>query len=331
MQQWYKCPNCGAPVASGAKFCGNCGTQVNWLARQLSQPQHSPVYQPPCKKNWFRRHLNWTWIFVYFIWFYLSATTSDHSPLALPSVVGSGFLLIISGWVIKQKGRSLWWIFLTPLFSPVWLKNRSLDGQGYRQTIGYVERQECLAYYEEEKKLRLLYERVEQLFDKRLGKYEDAYFQARKALMKFLFAGTVKNDTEHVPAMEIMETIFQVRGYMSQAATEIVKRKKTMGPAPLAASAMSSAWLAVYLDYEAKTDPSCIIAGYNIIEVEAKRLKAKELFTNLNSSLRKAWKEEKKFRKHLRLSDSEYEQIIDYAAVAVAADEWLWKLEAECP
>ncbi|MBM3120070.1 MAG: zinc ribbon domain-containing protein [Chloroflexi bacterium] len=36
MQQWYKCPNCGAPVASEAKFCGNCGTQVN-LATQGRQ------------------------------------------------------------------------------------------------------------------------------------------------------------------------------------------------------------------------------------------------------------------------------------------------------
>lgn len=48
-------------------------------------------------------------------------------------------------------------------------------------TIEGDERHKCLAYYEEEKKLRLLFERVEELFDKREGKYENELFQARKA------------------------------------------------------------------------------------------------------------------------------------------------------
>jgi hypothetical protein len=45
MQQWYQCPSCGAPVAFGVKFCGNCGTQLNWPVQQ--QPQHPPAYQEP--------------------------------------------------------------------------------------------------------------------------------------------------------------------------------------------------------------------------------------------------------------------------------------------
>lgn len=51
MQQWYKCPNCGAPVAFGVRFCGNCGTQLNWPTQQTQPP---PVYQqqrPPFKHN----------------------------------------------------------------------------------------------------------------------------------------------------------------------------------------------------------------------------------------------------------------------------------------
>ena len=39
MQSQYQCPNCGDQVAFGVKFCGNCGTQLNWP----TQPQ----YQPP--------------------------------------------------------------------------------------------------------------------------------------------------------------------------------------------------------------------------------------------------------------------------------------------
>jgi hypothetical protein len=43
MQQWYQCPRCGAPVAFGTRFCGNCGTQLNWPTQQQIQPP--PVYQ----------------------------------------------------------------------------------------------------------------------------------------------------------------------------------------------------------------------------------------------------------------------------------------------
>lgn len=178
------------------------------------------------------------------------------------------------------------------------------------------ERQECLAYYEEEKKLRLLYEKVEQLFDKRLGKYEDAYFKARKARREFWSS---------------MEKIYEVREYMSHAATEIVKRKKEMRIAPAPASAMSSAWLAAYLDYEALRDPSNIVASSNPVELAIQKERAKELFSNYQKSIHKAWKEERDFRKHLNLSSAEYQRIVDCAEIAVAVDEWLRKLEAECP
>lgn len=30
MQRWYQCVNCHAPVAYGARFCGNCGKSLNW-------------------------------------------------------------------------------------------------------------------------------------------------------------------------------------------------------------------------------------------------------------------------------------------------------------
>jgi len=33
MQQWYQCPNCGASVAFGVRFCGNCGTQITGTAQ----------------------------------------------------------------------------------------------------------------------------------------------------------------------------------------------------------------------------------------------------------------------------------------------------------
>lgn len=176
------------------------------------------------------------------------------------------------------------------------------------------ERQECLAYYEEEKKLRLLYERVEQLFDKRVGKYENELFQARKAGRDF---------------MSSLEKIGEVTEHISQAATEIVKRKKEMRAAPSAASAMASAWEAAYLNYEALRNPSNIVAGSYIVKVEAKRERTKELFTKFDKSLRRAWKEEKEFLKRLKLSGDEGQRILSDASRATAADEWLQKLENE--
>ena len=260
--------------------------------------------------NWFQRHLNWTWVFAYLIWIPLNA--SDD---AIPPIIGAIFLLVVSGWVIKQKGRSLWWVLLTPLFSPLWLKNESPVSQS-APTIRDEERQECLAYYEEEKKLQLILERVGRLFDKNLGKYEDEFFKARKAGREF---------------WSIFEKIEEVNVYISQAATAIVKRKKAMRPAPSPASAMSSAWLAAYLDYEALKDPSNIAAGYNSMEVQARKVRQKELVEKSKKSLHKALDEEKEFCQRLKVSGGEYQRIVDNAARAVAADEWLRKLEAECP
>lgn len=178
------------------------------------------------------------------------------------------------------------------------------------------ERRECLAYYEEEKKLRLLFERVEKLFDKRISKYENELSQARRAGEDFF------------PSLE---KIGEVTEHISQAANEIVKRKKQMKPALSAASAMALAWEAAYSDYKALRDSSNIVAGSDIMQVTAKRERAKELYTKFDKSLRRAWKEEETFRKRLKLSNAEAQRITDNASRAIATDEWLRKLEMECP
>lgn len=71
--------------------------------------------------NWFQRHLNWTWVLAYLIWFVLNASES-----VVVEVVAAVFLLIVSGWVIRRKGRRLWWLLLSWLFSPLWLKNKTI-------------------------------------------------------------------------------------------------------------------------------------------------------------------------------------------------------------
>ena len=49
MQQQYQCVNCGAPVAFGAKFCSNCGLQLNWAIQQQSPPPQNQRPQQPTK------------------------------------------------------------------------------------------------------------------------------------------------------------------------------------------------------------------------------------------------------------------------------------------
>ena len=104
-----------------------------------------------------------------------------------------------------------------------------------------------------------------------------------------------------------------------------------MRPAPSAASAMSSACEAAYLDYEALRDPSNIVASSDFVKVAIQRERAKELLAKFHKSKHKAEKEEKEFLKRIRISSGEYQRIVDNAAKAVATDEWLRKLEAECP
>lgn len=49
LQQWYQCPNCGGHIAFGVRFCGNCGTQLNWPTQQQSP---SSQYQQQQTGGW---------------------------------------------------------------------------------------------------------------------------------------------------------------------------------------------------------------------------------------------------------------------------------------
>ena len=77
--------------------------------------------------NWFQKHLNWTWVLAYLfmvlIQFVIGAEGIEAKGVG--SLLGVTIMLPISGWVIVQKGRSLWWILLSGLFSPLWLKNKT--------------------------------------------------------------------------------------------------------------------------------------------------------------------------------------------------------------
>jgi hypothetical protein len=83
------------------------------------------------KTNWFQRHLNWTWVLAYpAAWVLILIgvgldsifNTKVMSMVALISIVI--LFLTVSIWVIVMKGRSVLWILLVSIWSPLWLENK---------------------------------------------------------------------------------------------------------------------------------------------------------------------------------------------------------------
>ena len=67
--------------------------------------------------KWFERHLNWTYVLANL---FLSLLVAVEWEWRLVGVA----MWPISGWVIIQKKRSLWWLLLAPVCSPLWLTNK---------------------------------------------------------------------------------------------------------------------------------------------------------------------------------------------------------------
>ena len=89
--------------------------------------------------NWFEGHLNWSYILAYVgvclavlaFWGAIIWLEVRLSPLALDTMgnIVACFLYVaimlpVALWVLRQKGRSLWWALLFGLFSPCWVSNK---------------------------------------------------------------------------------------------------------------------------------------------------------------------------------------------------------------
>jgi hypothetical protein len=133
------CPHCGAKLEPTLRFCPECGQRLADFSSEEKRRSVPIPEAPPKDKSWFQRHLNWTWVFAYLIWLPLNLSYN-----IVPEVIGAVFLLFVSGWVINQKRRSLWWILLTPVFSPLWLKNERIVAEAkIRETVMSSDTADC--------------------------------------------------------------------------------------------------------------------------------------------------------------------------------------------
>ena len=115
MQQSYQCSNCGAPVALGMRFCGNCGLQLNWPTQQQLQPTR-------VKKRgvgqWIKNHKFWSSVIILFVLVevlsLLNIVNAAEAGRTLGVYVGIGGLI----WSIQARKRGLTMITVGSLLAP---------------------------------------------------------------------------------------------------------------------------------------------------------------------------------------------------------------------
>jgi len=121
-------PKCGSEYESGHIFCANCGTRLSEGHGQGQGHDQSNMV------IWFDDYLNWTLVLamvaitVFFV--VVAGVTASVSSDSDAAAVNGGVMLlcialsmVVGAWVLRQKGRSLWWVPLALLWiGPiVWL------------------------------------------------------------------------------------------------------------------------------------------------------------------------------------------------------------------
>ena len=148
-----KCPSCGYENKEDARYCNLC--QTSFVKPQPEPP--SPVPPPLLRKetapegeigdlNWFQRHLNWTWVlpqlflYLFGVVFVMKSSTdlfrafwhSSESEFVSAATSLTVFWYIytvmmwaaefgIGAWVLKRKKRSLWWLSIFFIPTPITL------------------------------------------------------------------------------------------------------------------------------------------------------------------------------------------------------------------
>lgn len=126
------CVSCGKPICVECKVILGEKFYCNPCADKLFAAASTPAIGKDL--NWFHRHLNWTaflsWVALYpliflagfvlgLILYSVDPSVSEESVTAFGYLIGFtvalAWLLPTNGWILKQKGRSLWhllWLFV---------------------------------------------------------------------------------------------------------------------------------------------------------------------------------------------------------------------------
>jgi amino acid transporter len=132
------CSNCKRSVCQDCqttldekKYCNTCVTDLYVEKNQKSMP----LIQDRLNKNWFEKHLNWTWVIglisTYVITFFVGLTGAFLGMRynELKTLILIVFVLLIVGvsiYVLIRKKRNLGWILLVGWLSPLWLSNKRI-------------------------------------------------------------------------------------------------------------------------------------------------------------------------------------------------------------
>ena len=108
------CEDC-KEVLDGRFYCYTCYSGAVQLAGETSDSGNL---------NWFERHLNWTMILAWLatsipggIGYAVSLATDSMGPVVVTGLIAGLAMLIVWGWALRKRNRSLLWLLLC-LFIP---------------------------------------------------------------------------------------------------------------------------------------------------------------------------------------------------------------------
>ena len=143
------CSNCGTEISMNMAYCPNCGIALAVQDKSVDGEtvDYSPkpeVFAYKEDLNWFQRHLNLTLVIVVIGGWLLCYVVAMAMARPLPPVLFFVWIAVtfgISGWVLQEKGRSLWnllWFLLNFIGLIVFLcmeNKRQASGQleGFEQ------------------------------------------------------------------------------------------------------------------------------------------------------------------------------------------------------
>lgn len=223
-------------------------------------------------------------------------TTLDVIGVTLNVIGGVVWLYGYYLWV-NLKGRHwawMFWGFLWPfgLIAIVLLEDRSHRAK--------LTTQECLAYLEEEWKLKAFQSKEADLWNNGLVKYGNSMV------------------TDSLASKEMCKAAKRLQ----QATGEILRRRGRMVSIVDMAAVMYSKWGVAYLDYQAWAEAQCAAIEAVAEGMVPNSERVKELLSQAEKSRSQAEKEERKLIKRLKLSAADLSRMLASASAAVADESW---------